>query len=109
MNKGGKMKLVYLLVVLSGGNEVRMEQDVYFARLSHCTRTARALRRQGYNRHDWRRKELGVNAKCLPVWVKQTKNPRLYRGFRLRRGWDSNPRRGYKPLTPLAGDISSVT
>lgn len=65
------MKLVYLLVVLSGGNEVRMEQPVYFARLSHCTKTARALRTQGYNRHDWRRKELGVNAKCLPVWVKQ--------------------------------------
>tara|TARA_R100000458_G_scaffold57401_1_gene63555 strand:- start:2401 stop:2613 length:213 start_codon:yes stop_codon:yes gene_type:complete len=65
------MKLVYLLVVLNGGNEVRMDQPVYFARLYHCTTTARALRRQGYNRYDWRRKELGVNAKCLPVWVKQ--------------------------------------
>jgi len=35
----------------------------------------------------------------------------LMQGFstvELRRGWDSNPRRGYKPLTPLAGGLPSV-
>ena len=41
----------------------------------------------------------------------KVKNPRKYEGFstvELRRGRDSNPRRGYKPLTHLAGELSSI-
>jgi hypothetical protein len=65
------MKLVYLLVVLSNGDPIRGQDPIYFAKLKHCTITAKRLNYQGRNNYDIRRRH-PVKAHCEPRWVRPT-------------------------------------
>ena len=63
------MKLVYILIVLTGGDVLRMQQPIFFSKLSSCTHTALALSRQGY-KYNYPKPKHEVFARCEPRWVK---------------------------------------
>jgi len=62
------MKLVYLLVVLSNGDPIRQD-PIYFAKLKHCTVTAKKLNYQGRKNYDYRNRH-PVRSHCEPRWVR---------------------------------------
>ena len=61
------MKLVFLLMVLSQGEQIRGD-PIYYQNLNHCKKVARQLASQ---RRHWRYSEIPVKAWGEPRWIRK--------------------------------------